>query len=260
MMQNAPRRLENKVALVAGASAAVGIGAAAAARLAAEGAAVVVADLNLAGAQAIAEGITRNGAEALATRLDISAENSVEEAIARTVQTFGGIDILHVNAADTSIRRLDSDAVEVPLEVFDQTLAVGLRGHLLCTRHAVPEMLKRGGGSIIYTSSDAAFNGLEHYVAYMVAKSGINALMRHVAARWGRENIRANAVSPGLVLTDTVLRDHTEESVAKIVASGSSSRAGTPEDVAALVAFLASEESAWINGQVYHVNGGQLMR
>jgi NAD(P)-dependent dehydrogenase (short-subunit alcohol dehydrogenase family) len=254
------RGIQGKVAIIAGAGAAVGIGGATAVRLAEEGAAVIVADLNFSGAQAITSRITVVGGRAKAVPLDISDEDSVAAMVRTAVETFGGIDIVHINAADTSIRRRDTDAVTVPLEVFDQTLAVGLRGHLLCTRHVIPELLKRGGGSIVYTSSDAAHLGQAHYVSYVICKSGLNGLMRHVAGRWGKEGIRANAISPGLVLTDTVERDHTDESKAAMLAMARSPRLGTPDDIAAAVAYLASDDGAWVNGQVWSINGGFVMR
>ncbi|AIT82129.1 SDR family NAD(P)-dependent oxidoreductase [Novosphingobium pentaromativorans] len=251
--------LSGKVAIVAGAGAKVGIGAAVARLLAQRGASVVVADLNFDGASAICSEIEAAGGRALALRLDIADEASVAAMVRDSVSAFGGIDFIHVNAADTSIRRQDTDAVSVPLEVFDQTIAVGLRGHLLCSRYAIPELLKRGGGGICYTSSDASMTSMPHYVSYVVSKAGLNGLMRHVATRWGKENIRANAVAPGLVLTDTVERDHTEKSKADLLAITRSPRLGMPEDIAAMVAYLASDDAQWVNGQVLSVNGGQYM-
>src|SRR4030095_8474875 len=126
-------------------------------------------------------------------------------------QRFGGLDGMHVNAADLGIITRDGDAITLPLDVFDRTIAVNLRGHLLCTRYAVPEMLKRGGGALVYTSSVAAYMGEPARVAYAIAKNGLHALLRHVASRWGKQGIRANAVAPGLVLTDAVRRAMTDE-------------------------------------------------
>lgn len=254
------RGLERKIAVIVGVGAPVGIGTATAVRLAEEGVALVLGDINLPGVTAVASKISALGGRATAVRCDLSDEASVRNLISTAMDAYGGLDLMHVNAADTSIRRQDTDAVTVPLDVFDRTIAVGLRGHLLCTRHAVPELLKRGGGAIVYTSSDASFIGQPHYVSYMIAKSGINALMRHVATRWGKEGIRANAISPGLVLTDTVERDHTPESKARLLAMSQSKRLGQPEDIASMVAMLASDDGAWINGQVLNVNGGFLMR
>jgi len=253
-------RLAGKIAIVVGANGPNSIGGGVCARLARDGASVLVADFNVEGARDIAMRICRDGGTAASVEVDIGVEASVEAMIAEVVARFGGLDIIHINAADTNIRYQDTDAVTVPMEVYEQTIRVGLTGHLLCTRHAIPKMLERGGGAIIYTSSDSAFQGLGHFVSYVMAKSGVNALMRHVATRWGKDNIRANAISPGLVLTDTVLQLHSEESQSALLAKTMSPRVGRPDDIAAMVAFLGSDDAAWINGQVYSVNGGLLMR
>ena len=132
--------------------------------------------------------------------------------MAVAVDEFGGLDSMHANAADLSEECImqDSDAVDVDLGVFDRTITVNLRGHLLCTRHAIPLMLERGGGTIVYTSSAAGHVGEPQRPSYGISKSGINALMRHVSSRWGREGIRANCVAPGMVLTKTI-RDNSDQ-------------------------------------------------
>jgi NAD(P)-dependent dehydrogenase (short-subunit alcohol dehydrogenase family) len=100
---------------------------------------------------------------------------------------------------------MDSDVLAIQMDVFDRTVLVNLGGHLLCARPALPELLKRGGGSIVYTSSAAAFVGEAQRPAYGISKSGLGGLVRHVASRWGKEGVRANGVAPGLVLTDKVV-------------------------------------------------------
>ena len=237
-----------------------GIGAATALRLAREGARVVIGDHRVGEAQRVAARITESGGESAAQHFDIVDEGSVRRLIAVAVERYGGLDGIHVNAADLEAVMHDSDAVEVPLEVYDRTLAVNLRGHLLCTRHAVPALLARGGGAIVYTSSGAAFMGEDSRVAYAMSKSGLHALLRHVASRWGKQGIRANAVAPGLVMTDAVRRAMTEEACAQVLAITRSPRLGTPEDIAAAVTFLLSDEAAWINGQVLSVDGGVTLR
>ena len=252
------RGLENKVAIVAGGGS--GIGAATAARLAEEGASVVVADLNGPNATATAAGITDKGGRAIAHEFDISDEGSVVGMIEATVAAFGGLDHLHANAADLSPENIgrDSDAVTLPLEVFDRTIHVNLRGHLLCTRHAIDRMLERGGGAIVYTSSAASFIGEPERPSYGMAKAGINALARHVASKWGKEGIRANAIAPGLVLTRAISEDSPIREWA--LRAGRSPRLGQPEDIAAAVAFLMSDDAEWINGQVLSVDGGATLR
>lgn len=252
------RRLEDKVIAVIGAGS--GIGAATAQRLAAEGAAVMVADINAGAARSVAAGIVADGGKATAAACDIADEASVAALIRAVVTSYGGLDGIHVNAADMRAILSDGDAVDVPLDIFDRTLAVNLRGHLLCTRHAVPELLKRGGGAIVYTSSGAADMGEPTRLSYAVSKAGLQALMRHVASRWGKQGIRANAIAPGLVITEQ-LRDHFPEDLRQAtLAITRSPRLGRSEDIAAMVAMLMSDDGSWINGQVIGVDGGALLR
>ncbi len=252
------RGLQGKVAVIAG--GATGIGAATAIRLAEEGAAVVVGDIDAAGAEAVAAQIGKSGGTARASGFDVSDDTSVKALVQVAVDAYGGLDLMHANAADLSLCAKDFDAVDVSLEIFDRTIAVNLRGHLLCTRHAIPELLKRGGGAIVYTSSGAAFIGEAERVSYGVSKAGINALMRHVASRWGKQGVRANAIAPGLVLTDAAMVHMDEAAQAAVLAAGRSKRLGRPADIASMVAFLASDDGDWVNGQTLSVDGGIVMR
>ena len=250
--------LGGKVAIVAGGGS--GIGAATALRLAEAGASVVIGDLKSDAAEAVAAQIREQGGRAIGTGFDVTDEPSVARLIATAVESFGGLDAIHINFADLSIIFQDKDALSTPLDVFDRTIAVDLRGHLVCTRHAVPALLARGGGSIVYTVSGAAFVGSADYVCYSMAKAGITALMRHVATRWGKQGIRANAVAPGLVLTDAVRAGMSEAAKGQVLAMGRSPRLGQPRDIAGMVALLLSEEGGWITGQVVSVDGGATMR
>lgn len=252
------RRLEGKVLIVAGGGS--GIGAVVARRWAQEGAAVIVGDLDAAAAKGVAAGIVRGGGRALGIGCDITDEAAVTAMVATAASECGGLDGIHVNAADMQAIRSDGDALELDLAVFDRTLAVNLRGHLLCTRAALPELLKRGGGAIVYTSSGAADMGEPTRLSYAVSKSGLHALMRHVASRWGKQGIRANAIAPGLVITEQ-LREHFPENLRQAtLAITRSPRLGTSEDIAAMVAMLMSAEGEWINGQVIGVDGGAMFR
>jgi len=254
------RGLKGKIAVVAGGAG--GIGTATSVRLGEEGVSVVVADLNGDAALEVAKQITDGGGTAVGARVDISDERSVAEMVAVAVDSFGGLDILHANAADLSADTLgrDSNALDIPLDAFDRAIAVNLRGHLLCTRAAIPEILKRGGGALVYTSSGAAFMGEPERPSYAMSKSGLNALVRHVASKWGRKHIRANAVAPGLVLTDGPRSVLTEDFMKMALRGTRSWRLGEPEDIAAMVAFLVSSDGEWINGQVLSVDGGASLR
>ena len=250
-------RLDGKIAIVAG--GATGIGAATAERLASEGATVVVADIKGDTAQRTAARIAAAGGDAIGVMCDIGDDASVAAMVATTVDRYGGLDLIHINAADLSIIGQDHDVLKVSMEIFDRTIAIDLRGHVLCTRHALPVMLKRGGGAIVYTTSGAAFIGESTRVSYGVAKSGVNALMRHVASRWGKEGIRSNAVSPGLVLSETALANLSLEQQASQLTDAASTRLGKPADIAGMVAFLMSPDGEWVNGQVIVVDGGRYM-
>ncbi len=251
------RGLKGKVAIIAGGG---GIGDATALRLAGEGVSIALGDVFGDRAAAVAAQIEAGGGRAVGLHCDIADDASVAGLVAAAVTAFGGVDFLHCNAADTATATRDCDALDLPLEVFDRTMNVNLRGHLLCTRHALPEILKRGGGAVIYTTSPAAFIGEPDRVAYAVSKSGMNALMRHVASHWGKENIRSNGVAPGLVLTEKVIRNLPEEFCQRALERTRSPRLGQPDDIAAMVAFLMSDDGAWINGQVISVDGGGTMR
>lgn len=252
------QRLQGKVAIVAGGAA--GIGAVTARDLTREGAAVVIGDLDGDRAESLAASLREEGARALGVECDISDEASVAALVKTAVDHFGGLDLMHVNAADMRSLLEDTNVLEVPLEIFDRTMAVNLRGHFLCTRHAVPALLERGGGAIIYMSSAAAYMGEPERVCYGISKSGILALMRHVASAWGNQGVRANVIAPGLVITDDNRQGMGEEFQNQVLAITRSPRLGRPEDISGAVVYLASRDGEWINGQVLGVDGGVLLR
>ena len=251
------RRHDGKVALCAG--SATGMGAETARRLAREGAKVVIGDVNLEGAQRVIDQIAGQGGDGLAASFDIAEPDSVKALIDQTVRRFGRLDLMHVNATDRTLNRQDYDVVSTDLSVFDRMHAVSLRGHLLCTRFAIPEMLKAGGGAIVYTSSAASKTAAPLRMSYYIAKAGLNGLMRHVATRWGREGVRANCVCPGVILTDAVLINTSEAEREEIRRRSPSTRLGEEKDIAAAVAFLLSDEAGWINGQAISIDGGSVM-
>jgi NAD(P)-dependent dehydrogenase (short-subunit alcohol dehydrogenase family) len=250
------QRLKGKSVIVFGSAS--GIGAASAVRLAAEGARVCLADVNIDGAKGVATQIQKTGGEAIAVACDIADEASVKAAVDSATSVFGGLNGAHINAADMQSINKDFDALEIDLAIFDRMMSVNLRGHLLCTRAVLPQLLKKGRGSIVYTSSPASDAGEPTRVAYAVSKSGINALMRHVASRWGAAGINANCVSPGLTLTASANAAVGEDFKKAMLARMANTRLGTPEDQAAMVALLMSEDGDWINGQIIRVDGGPM--
>jgi len=255
------RGLADKVAVVVGGAG--GIGTATCLRFAEEGCAVAVADLDGAAAENVADQIVATGGRAFARTTDIGDDDQVRELIGEVVARYGGLDTLHANAADISNDAIgrDTDVVEMPLEAFDLTIRAGLRGHVLCARYAIPVLVERGGGALVFTSSGSAFAGEPQRPAYAMAKSGLGALARHISSRWGKQGVRANAVAPGLVQTEknmAYLED--ENTLGAILSTIRAPRVGRPGDIAAMVAFLASDDGEWITGQVIAVDGGSTMR
>ena len=251
-------RLEGKAILVAGGG---GIGGGLALRYAREGANVLLGDINADAAQDAVDEIIAAGGRAIGTRLDGTDEQSIVEAVTLARDRYGGLDGLHVNFASFVDQGQDTGIIELPLEAFDETMRVNLRGYYLCTRIALPAILDRGGGSIIYTSSPAASKGEPTRVAYAISKAGGHALMRHVAARYGSRGVRANSVSPGSVLHERhegELSPAMKEWLYSLALI--KSRLGRAEDVAAMCALLMSEEGSYITGQVISVDGGVTMR
>lgn len=252
------RRLEGKTLIVAGGG---GIGSGLARRFAAEGANVVLGDIALDAAREAVDAIAAEGGSAIATGLDGSDEESARAMVALAVERFGGLDGIHINFATFVDGDFERGILELPMEHFDETLKVNLRGYYLCTRAALPALLDRGGGSIVYTSSPAAANGQPTQVAYATAKAGVEAIMRHVAARYGPKDIRANCIAPGSTLhprLEQELDDATREWCLGLAIL--KSRLGRPEDIAAMSALLMSDEGAYITAQVIGVDGGVVMR
>jgi NAD(P)-dependent dehydrogenase (short-subunit alcohol dehydrogenase family) len=228
-------------------------------RLAEEGCKVVVGDLSDE-ASAVVAAIKAAGGDAISCSVDISDDKSVEGLITSANEAYGGVDLFHANAADLSIIMSDTNVLDIDLDIWDHTMAVNLRGFLLCTRHAIPQFQERGGGAIVYTSSAASFVGEPERPAYAAAKSGVNALMRHVASRFGKHHIRANAIAPGLIVSDR-MREVMPQALLDGTLKGTRSwRLGHPTDIAAMVAFLLSDDGEWVNGQVISVDGGVTLR
>jgi 7-alpha-hydroxysteroid dehydrogenase len=250
------RGLANKVGIVAGGGR--GIGAATARRLGTEGAKVIIGDIEVDWAREVAEEICSNGGNAVGALLDGTSPESQQAIVATAIAQFGRLDFYHSNLAGGT--EGDVNVLDCPLEVLDRSFAINSKSHFIATQAALPVMLENGGGCMIYTSSGAATSGSPWQVAYPMTKNAIHALARHVASRWGKSGIRANVICPGVVQTEAVKIHMSDEQVEAALARIPHSRLGHPDDIAAIVAFLASADGEWVNGQVWHVNGGMQMR
>jgi NAD(P)-dependent dehydrogenase (short-subunit alcohol dehydrogenase family) len=249
-------RLASKFAIVTGAAS--GIGAEIARALAAQGASVVVADLNAEGAAAHAAALRAQGLTADSIRADIGDEASLAALFDFAVRTMGGLDILCNNAADTLMSSTRDGVVErMSSEVWDATMRVNLRGTMLACKFAIPHLRFRGGGAIVNISSGAALAGASGYTAYAVSKAGIVTLTQYLATQHGKEGIRCNAIAPGLIVTPATESTYASGEVgARMLRHHLSRRLGRPADIAAAVVFLASDEAEFINGHLLCVDGG----
>jgi NAD(P)-dependent dehydrogenase (short-subunit alcohol dehydrogenase family) len=249
-------RVAGKVAVVTGGAG--GIGGAAARALAREGASVAVLDIDGAGAERVAAEITATGGDALAVAVDLSEEPGVVGAVRSVVDHFGRLDVLHNNAALTGSDFLarDTPVTDLDLEVWERTLAVNLTSQMLTCKHAIPEMVRTGGGSIINMSSGASLKGDWTRTAYGVSKAGVNTLTMYVATSHGKQNIRVNTIVPGLIITDAVRAHLNDEILAGLSRAILTTHLGEPDDIAHTVVFLASDESRYITGQMLPVDGG----
>jgi 3-oxoacyl-[acyl-carrier protein] reductase len=248
-------RLLGKVAVVTG--AAVGLGRAIAARFADEGSSVVIADTNGVEGSALVHEIGLRGKEASFVDADVSKECDVWRLFDTTLARYGRVDVLYNNAAVLLYNR-DSPVHELSLEAWDYVMSVNLRGAFLCTKYAIPAMLRQGGGSVVFLGSPTGLCGCApKLAAYSTSKAGIMGLARVTAAAYAQQNIRVNAIVPGTMdtpMNQTVLSDkETREQYQNAVPLG---RLGTPHDIEGLAVFLASEESAYCTGGIYMCDGG----
>lgn len=247
-------RFDGQVAIVTGGAS--GIGEATCRRLVAEGARVVIADVQADRAQALAAEL---GSPAEAVVFDAADVTSIQRLVQGTVDRHGRLDVLHNNAALSApaVHQADNNAIDIEFEVWDQVMAVNLRGYLAGCKYALPFMIAQGGGAIVNTASTGAYSGDITRMAYSVSKAAILGLTRQIATHHGKQGIRCNAVAPGLVLTPGT-RGAAASVIDVMARHLLVPEFGQPEDIAALVCFLASAEARYINGQSYISDGGML--
>ena len=195
------------------------------------------------------------GGRAIGVRCDVRDEDSVDSFVERAVAEFGGIDGVDHNAA-WSHPRLDTDAAGVDLGVWERVIETITRGALLLARAAIPHMTARRGGSIVTISSGTSTIGESTRVAYGVSKAALNQLTRHLAVRYGRDGIRANAIAPGLHPHRDGRGNVPADVQRRLAEANPMRRLGTPDDIARVVVFLCSDAAGYVNGQVLHVDGG----
>lgn len=249
-------RLAGKVALITGASA--GIGAETARLFAAEGAKVVVAGYRATDSDAVVAEIKAAGGEAIVAGGDLTRESEIQALVELAISTYGRIDVLHSNAALTDLKALegDGDVCAVTTELWDKTFAINLRAPALLCKHAIPHMLRQGGGSVIMTGSGKGLQGDLTNTAYGVTKAGLINLAKNVATQYGKQGIRSNILVVGLVMTETLDRTIPPPLQEVFKSHHLTPYLGAPAHVANAALFLASDESAFVTGQELFVDGG----
>jgi 3-oxoacyl-[acyl-carrier protein] reductase len=243
--------LSGKIAIVTGGSR--GIGAAIAMRLAADGAAVAVNyATHESEANNVVQDIVQAGGKGVAIRADVSKFEDVHGLFEKVNERFDGLDMLINNAGTTDIRPMPiADATE---EIYDSTFAVNTKGTFLCLREAAKHM--RSGGRIVNLSSTGVLDAHSGYAIYSAAKSAVEVFTRALCKELNGRNITVNCVAPGATATEQWLKGKSEELLQTIANLSPLKRLGTPEDIAAVVAFLVSPQGEWVNGQVIRLNGG----
>ena len=250
-------RLRDKVAIITGAGS--GIGRASARMFAAEGATVVVADIIGEMAEQVAHEIEGAGGQALPVVVDVGDEGQLQAMIDTTVRRFGRIDVLFNNAlfVNPEMAMRDGDFLNFDPEIFQANLRVNVLGAVIASKLAIPHMLAQGGGSIISTSSGSSLGGDVTAYSYGSSKAALNWFVQAIAATFGKRGIRSNAILPGPTQTPSKIKWSTPEMDAAFLEVLNVPFIGEPEDIAAMAVFLASDESRYVNGQLYSVDGGQ---
>jgi NAD(P)-dependent dehydrogenase (short-subunit alcohol dehydrogenase family) len=249
-------RLARKVAFITGGGG--GIGRVTAERFAEEGAKVVVADIDVTAGETAARSArasaANSGGDAHFVRCDVTERVSVEAAIAETVARYGKLDILHNNAGGSTLQ--DGPVTEAPDEEFWRVIRLDLYGTFLCSKIAIPEIIKAGGGAVINMSSNVALMALPGRDCYTAAKGGIASLTRSMAVEYASHKIRVNAIAPSVTLTDRVKRLLAANQDIGKLASSHLLGLGQPIHIANMAVYLASDEAEITTGQILSVDSG----
>ncbi|MFH1488970.1 MAG: 3-oxoacyl-ACP reductase family protein [Pseudomonadota bacterium] len=250
-------RLKDKVTIITGAGQ--GLGAAYARRFCVEGARVVIADVNVAKSEGLAEELKGKGFEALAVGTDVSDEASTRELARIVIEKYGRIDVLVNNAAVFSTIELKL-MEEISVDEWDRLMSVNLRGAFLCTKAVIPRMKTQKQGKIINISSATVFMGKPYYIHYVTSKAGVIGFTRALAREVGDWNIQVNCLTPGYTETEVPRGTTTDEQKKAIIAHQCMKRIGVPEDLTGMMVFLVSDESNFMSGQTVNVDGGHNLR
>lgn len=247
--------LSGKVIIVTGAAG--NLGSCMSKMLASRKAQVVVSDIDGGRAERLCEQIQKQGGQAITHVTDVTEENDLHALMDVAVKKFGGIDVL-VNNAGLIGQEHGINILDLDVALWDKTLNVNLRSVWMACKYAVPHLIKRGGGSIINISSGGSLRGYYMLSAYGASKGGVNTLTKYIAAAFGKDNVRCNAVLPGIHLSEKATARTAKESLESMAEHCLLPRLGLPDDIAKVVAFLASDDSYYMTSQLIQVDGGLL--
>lgn len=248
--------LSDRVAIITGAGQ--GIGAEVAAVLADRGATVILNDIMADRVEETAAGLRAQGFRAEASVFDLTDEDDIARAVAAIAARHGRIDIVHNNAAfqTNEQRARDLDVINLPADAWDKAFAVNARGPMLLCKHVLPTMIAGGGGSIIHSASGFGLLGEMTLTAYGASKAALINLGRFIATQYGKQGVRSNVIAIGFVLSENAIESTPQAVKDVLLAHHLNPELGSPRDIANVVAFLASDESRFINGALIPVDGG----